>query len=197
MNTDIASLVGARICHDLISPIGAISNGVELIGMTQGTDGAEMSLINDSVQNANARIRFFRLAFGAATTDQLIGAHDITQVLTDISKGGRITYRWHDAEKLPRTLVRAVFLLLQCLETALPRGGTIDVARSGNGWACTATGTDVRLDEGLWDSLTNQFSRVEHTAAQVQFALLPQAVVDAGMTLSHQQTETALIATLA
>lgn len=70
MTDDIASLVGSRICHDLISPIGAISNGVELIGMTQGTDGAEMSLINDSVQNANARIRFFRVAYGSATPEQ-------------------------------------------------------------------------------------------------------------------------------
>ena len=57
MTLDLAALVGSRICHDLISPIGAIGNGVELLSLTDGDTGAEMDLINESVQNANARIR--------------------------------------------------------------------------------------------------------------------------------------------
>ena len=59
MTQDIAALIRSRICHDLISPIGAIGNGVQLLAMSCGAAGAEMDLITESVQNANARIRFF------------------------------------------------------------------------------------------------------------------------------------------
>ncbi len=54
---DLAALIGSRICHDLISPIGAIGNGLELLSMA-GAGGPEVALISDSVSNANARIRF-------------------------------------------------------------------------------------------------------------------------------------------
>ena len=54
---DLTALLGSRICHDLISPIGAISNGVELLLMDNVAKGPEMTLIAESVANANARIR--------------------------------------------------------------------------------------------------------------------------------------------
>ena len=64
--TDLNALLGSRICHDLISPIGAIGNGVELLIMDGATKGPEIALIAESVANASARIRFFRIGFGAS-----------------------------------------------------------------------------------------------------------------------------------
>ena len=61
---ELNDLIGSRICHDLISPLGAIGNGVELLTMSGMTEVPEMTLISESVENANARIRFFRIAFG-------------------------------------------------------------------------------------------------------------------------------------
>lgn len=196
MNRDIASLVGSRICHDLISPIGAISNGVELMGMTQTAGGAEMALINDSVQNANARIRFFRVAFGNASPDQLVSGNEIKEILDATAMGGRISYEWRVPDKQPRVKVRAAFLLIQCFETALPRGGTITASQTEDRWHIHGTGPEARWDAALWDSLTNQFSRVEHTPAQVQFALLPEALHDAGWSLDVAHADTAISATL-
>ena len=72
-NANLAALVGSRICHDLISPIGAINNGLELLGMSGDMSGPELELISDSVANANARIRFFRIAFGAAANSRSAG----------------------------------------------------------------------------------------------------------------------------
>ena len=69
---DLAALIASRICHDLISPIGAIGNGVELLAMEPGGPRPEMALISESVANANARIRFFRICFGQASSDQLV-----------------------------------------------------------------------------------------------------------------------------
>ena len=70
---DLAALLGSRICHDLISPIGAIGNGLELLMMDGSAAGPEMALISESVGNANARIRFFRVAYGLAQGNQRLG----------------------------------------------------------------------------------------------------------------------------
>jgi histidine phosphotransferase ChpT len=66
MATEIAALIASRICHDLISPIGAIGNGMELMALSSGQEQSspELDLISQSVENANARIRFFRIAYG-------------------------------------------------------------------------------------------------------------------------------------
>ena len=65
-NHNLASLIGSRICHDLISPIGAICNGLELMQLDGRPISPEMTLISESVNHANARIRFLRVAFGMA-----------------------------------------------------------------------------------------------------------------------------------
>ena len=87
---DLISLLGSRICHDLISPIGAISNGLELLVMDGAQGGPEMVLISESVANANARIRFFRIAYGIAQDEQRIGRAEVMSVLSDVTSGGRI-----------------------------------------------------------------------------------------------------------
>jgi len=89
--SDLTSLIGSRICHDLISPLGAISNGVELLSMNGAPIGPEMSLISESVENANARIRFFRIAFGSANETQDVGQKEIQSILHDMSRGGRLS----------------------------------------------------------------------------------------------------------
>ncbi|MGR3660227.1 MAG: histidine phosphotransferase family protein [Paracoccaceae bacterium] len=120
---DLVDLVGSRICHDLISPIGAISNGVELLTMNGDRGGPEIDLIAESVDSANARIRYFRIAFGAVSSKQKFSATETRAILRDISRGGKIVYDWQPNEDVPRSDVKLVFLLLQCFETAMPRGG--------------------------------------------------------------------------
>ncbi|WP_309665776.1 histidine phosphotransferase family protein, partial [Tabrizicola sp.] len=126
---DLAALIGSRICHDLISPIGAIGNGVELMMMDNTGGSPELALIAESVANANARIRFFRVAFGIASGDQRIGKTEVTSILTDMTRGGRLIYAWNSAADLPRREVRLIFLLLQCLETAMAYGGRVQIDR--------------------------------------------------------------------
>lgn len=173
MRSDLAALVGSRICHDLISPIGAIGNGVELIGLTESPYGPEMALISESVENANARIRFFRVAYGAAKRDQTLGRSDILSILSANAKSGRFTYYWQVDGDQPRRDVRIAFLLLQCFETAFPAGGDVTIATERGVWTLTAHGDRLQFDDPLWDSLTKPRSDYDHSAAQVQFALLP------------------------
>lgn len=66
---NINALIGSRICHDLINPLGAIGNGIELLSLSGMAASPEMTLVQDSVNNATARVKFLRLAFGDATPD--------------------------------------------------------------------------------------------------------------------------------
>jgi histidine phosphotransferase ChpT len=171
---DLAALIASRICHDLISPIGAIGNGVELLAMDASAQRPEMALIAESVANANARIRFFRISFGAASTDQRIARSEVMSVLTDLTRGGRISYAWTSVADLPRREVRLVFLLLQCVETALAYGGKVTVAREDTGWTILAEATRLKIDAALWEVLTEPRAPSEIGANQVHFALVPE-----------------------
>ena len=85
----LADMISSRICHDLISPIGAISNGVELMaGMNSMSE--ELDLINQSAKNAQAKLMFFRVAFGASGPGAMIGCAAASNVAENMFLGGRV-----------------------------------------------------------------------------------------------------------
>lgn len=173
----LASLIGSRICHDLISPIGAITNGLELLDLAGNATGPELDLISDSVVSAGARIRFFRVAYGAAG-DQMLGRAEILSVLDDMAKGGRLTIQWNPPDAQPRALVRLAFLALQCCETAMPYGGSVRVAEESGAWTVKGSAEKMNVDPDLWARLQTPGSGDDVTPAQVQFALLPALAGD-------------------
>lgn len=183
MDNELAALVGSRICHDLISPIGAIGNGVELLALTDGDTSAEMALITESVENASARIRFFRIAFGAAGETQMVGRTEILSILAAIARGGRFTYYWQVEGDQPRRDVRAALLLTQCMESAMPLGGDIEISQTDDRWTMIGKASRINFEHQLWDGMTSGIDTNSHTAAQVQFALMPAIMAEAGRKL--------------
>lgn len=173
---DLAALIGSRICHDLISPIGAIGNGVELLMMSPEAQGPELALIAESVASANARIRFFRIAFGLSASDQQIGRPEVTAALADLTRGTRLAIDWDGPVDLPRSEVKLAFLLLMCLETALPYGGEITVSATGLAWSMTARAAKTKVDPDLWGQLSASSADNFLGAAQVHFALARDAL---------------------
>ncbi|WP_406644515.1 histidine phosphotransferase family protein [Aliisedimentitalea scapharcae] len=188
-SANLAALIGSRICHDLISPIGAITNGLELLDMAGNVPGPELDLISDSVGNAGARIRFFRVAFGAAG-DQLLGRPEVVAILDDLNRGGRLNMQWGPLDAQPRSLTRLAFLALQCLETATPYGGNAQVFCDRDDWTVTANATKLNIDEQLWSHLSSPQSDVNITPAQVQFALLPVVAAEIGRRIKVGFSET-------
>ncbi|EEX14153.1 conserved hypothetical protein [Citreicella sp. SE45] len=169
----IATLVGSRLCHDLVSPIGAISNGLELIALA-GTPGPEeMALIEQSAALATARINFFRVAFGHASTQQDVGAREARKLLQDYCKGSRLSIDWLPDGDAARTEVQLAFLATLCCESALPLGGRVHITHiEGGGWRISGTGQRLSIEPDLWAQLTSTTLEAEVTPARVQFALL-------------------------
>ncbi|MBC7676214.1 MAG: histidine phosphotransferase [Rhodoferax sp.] len=171
---DLVALLGSRICHDLISPIGAISNGVELLLMDGGTMGPEIALISESVANANARIRFFRVAYGGGGINQRIGQPEVVSILSDLTRGGRLTIDWRGPVDLLRREVKLAFLLIQCLESAMAFGGRITVEYRDGRWILSGTASKLKIDADLWRDLSDALETPDITAAQVHFALVQE-----------------------
>ncbi len=180
---ELNALIGSRICHDLISPLGAIGNGVELLSMSGVTAAPEITLIAESVENANARIRFFRIAFGAANRDAMLGASEVVKVLNDMYRGNRIRVDWRIAEDTRRMEAKLAFLILQCFETALPWGGKVAVTRNSETWSIFGTGDRIKIDDDLWTLFNKPSSHAEVSASNVHFALVAPTAASAGRTV--------------
>ena len=183
MLPDFAALIGSRICHDLISPLGAIGNGVELLEMSAAGTSPEVALISESVANANARIRFFRVAFGASGGGGSVSAAEVRSILAAMTQGGRLRIDWQVTGEVPRPMAKLAFLSLQCLETALPWGGEITVTAPGGHWCAAARADRINVDEALWANLSAAAPDPAIAPAQVQFALLPAEARAQGQSL--------------
>ena len=193
---DFAALVSSRICHDLISPIGAIGNGVELLEMTGQGNGPELALISDSAQSASARVKFFRIAFGSAKEGQAIGIDEISAILSARGRDGRFRYTWTEDGTIDRTEAKLLFLAILCVEHALPRGGQIQVDRTQRGWLVRSAGGKAHLDDVLWTALQQGKEPLSLDSGRIQFAALAMMLGGSGRRLVVDQTDGQLTLTL-
>lgn len=179
---DLSALLGSRLCHDLIGPIGAIGNGVELLFLAGGGGrGDEVALISETVTALSARIRYYRVAYGTARADQRIAQTEIAAILADLFPSGRVTVTWTTPQDLPRAEVKAIFLLLLCAEQTLSSGGKIAVLRDEAGWSVTLTSPRLRHDPMLWSLIESAALPADLEPGQVQFPLAGQALAALGL----------------
>jgi histidine phosphotransferase ChpT len=179
---DLGALIGSRICHDLISPLGAIGNGVELIALSGQVPSPEMSLIAESVENANARIRFFRVAFGAATSEQSLGAQEIAAIVEALGQTGRHRMEW-TAGGATRLEIKLAFLIILCVGSAMPWGGGIAVRRIGDGWQISGRAERMKVEPVTWAALCDPRLPLAVTSAEVEFPLARHAAARLGCDL--------------
>lgn len=125
---DLAALLCSRVCHDIISPVGAINNGLELLD-EGGADEDAMNLIRASARNASARLQYARIAFGAAgSAGMVIDTGDAEAVATAFLKNEKPELVWTGARALlPKNVVKLLLNMILVANGAIPRGGRIAV----------------------------------------------------------------------
>jgi len=153
---DLTALVSSRICHDIINPVSAISNGLEMLADEPDDEmrAAAMDLILKSASQASAKLQFARIAFGAAGS---AGAEIDTRDAEKVAQGFVNTSEKHElvwdgpALILPKNKVKLLLNLVGLGVVALPRGGTVRALIAGEGsdvsFAVKATGKAARLSE--------------------------------------------------
>ncbi|HVG47936.1 MAG TPA: histidine phosphotransferase family protein [Rubellimicrobium sp.] len=147
----------------------------------------EMDLIAGSIESANARIRFFRLAYGSAGP-QPIARAEVLRTLEALARGSRTSYEWKAEGDHPRIEVKAVLLLLQCLEAGLPMGGRLQVTQDAGSWIVRAEGPRLRLGLPAWQVLSGRGEQWPEGSAVVQFVLLEGVLASLGRSLSLSES---------
>lgn len=162
--TELASLLCSRLCHDLLSPIGALNNGIELLADETDEDMRErcLELLADSARASANKLKFFRLAFGAAGSfGEEIDTHEAQVALQGLfGAEKKIELGWAVVEeKLPKDAVKLLLNLAMIAGDALVRGGRLDVGAERQGdnveLAVRAEGPRILLDPVFRETLVN------------------------------------------
>ncbi len=135
---DFASLLCSRLCHDLLSPVGAMNNGLELLADENDADMREqvIGLLHDSASSSANKLKFFRLAFGAAGGfDSQIDANEAKSAIEGLfCASGKIELNWMvSAPTLGKPAIKVLLNLALIAGDALVRGGQLDVRAEVDG----------------------------------------------------------------
>lgn len=152
---DLAALLCSRVCHDLISPVGAVINGMEVLEETDDASTREfaLDLIKRSAGQASARLQFCRLAFGAAgSAGAEIDLGEGEKVARGFIEDDKTSLVWQPPRILmPKNRVKLLLNMLVMATASIPRGGTITVEPVGegptSGFRVTAAGANVRIQQ--------------------------------------------------
>ncbi len=160
---DLASLLCSRVCHDVISPVGAVVNGIELY---DSGDAAmkefSIDLVRKSSRQASARLQFARIAFGAAgSAGAMIDTGDAGSVAKSFFADEKITLSWDFPRALlPKNQVKLLLNLILLATHAIPRGGNLAVTGSIEAeqasFAITASGINARIPHNAEDLLAGR-----------------------------------------
>ena len=154
---DLAALLCSRVCHDLISPAGAIVNGLEVLeeAKDEETKTFALTLITKSAKTATARLQFCRIAFGAAgSAAAQVDTGDAEQVARGFIEDEKVKLTWNlPRALLPKNRVKLLLNMLVVAGQAIPRGGTLTLDPVGTGetvtFRVTALGLNARLPPAL------------------------------------------------
>ena len=173
---DLAALLCSRVCHDVISPVGAIVNGLEVMDMErdEATRADALRLVHESAARASSRLQFARLAFGAGGSAG--GSIDL-----GVAQGVARSYFEDEKAELiwesprifvPKTKVKLILNLLLLANAAIPRGGNVKVVIEGDAqnpkFTLRSTGTNARVPAAFEHLVPGTIAGVTVDAQAVQ-----------------------------
>jgi histidine phosphotransferase ChpT len=185
---DLASLLCSRVCHDVIRPVGAIVNGIELYDSGDASmKEFSIDLVRKSSRQASARLQFARLAFGAAgSAGAMIDTGDAGQVANAFFADEKINLVWEVPRALlPKNQVKLILNLVMVATHAIPRGGSLTVAGTIAGeqgdFVLTATGINARMPHNAEDLIAGRAPNGVVDAHAIQPYYAGQIAQAAGM----------------
>lgn len=193
---ELAAYVAAKLCHDFISPAGAIVSGLDLLKDPSAQDMREdaMGLIDQSARKLVAIVHFARVAFGAATTSERFSGSELEPLIAGMFEGGRATLDWRVPDmEFSKLEARALLNLAYLTGAALPSGGTATVTAARADGALSiqgvAEGNRARLKPEAATGLAGQRLTDGLAGQWIQPYWLWLSVADGGGTLSVETGE--------
>lgn len=180
---DLASLLCSRLCHDLLSPVGALTNGLELLAEERDPEMRQkcFELLEQSAASSANKLRFFRLAFGAAggfgEMVPVAEARGLVDAL--VAANPRVTVQWAmPDDMLPKAAIKTLLNLALIGMEALVRGGVLDIAgevRNGaSELVIRATGPRIAVDPVVGQALAGTLAPADLSSRTAPAAMLHQ-----------------------
>ncbi|MDD3182902.1 MAG: histidine phosphotransferase family protein [Alphaproteobacteria bacterium] len=192
----VLELLSSKLCHDLISPVSAINNGVELIEDIGGSVVEEaMKLIGNSAVQSSRRLRVFRLAYGRAGSEANLPLRDMRQIAQQYFTEGKIKLEWAEDLDLPgvaeqRGLLKTLINMLIMAEEVLAYGGDISLHRLGDddkiGCRLEIAGRNAHLSQQFEDALTAATLVEDLTPRTIQPYITGRFAEHFGIQISHR-----------
>ncbi len=188
---DLTALIASKVCHDIISPVGALANGLEVLDEGQGEemDAFAMDLIRKSAKSASAKLKFARLAFGASgSAGASIDTGEAEEVVGLYLSNEKPEMMWSGERSLvPKNRIKLLLNLVLVALNAVPRGGSIHIDIIGANEDATfklrCVGPKARVPEEFLDMLSGvKIEEVSAHGAQTYYTLL--LAQDTGLELS-------------
>lgn len=201
-SNDLASLLCSRLCHDMLSPVGALTNGLELLTDEKDPDMRDrcFELLEQSARTSADKLRFFRLAFGAAGGfGELVSVAEPRAVVDAlVANNDRITLNWAlSGNSLPKPAVKILLNLALIGIESLVRGGTLDIGaelRDGmSELVVRATGPRIAFDPEIGQALDGPLADNVLTSRSAPAAMVYRLAVSGGGGLKYAQTEDTLV----
>ena len=199
---DLASLLCSRLCHDLLSPVGAMTNGLELLADEKDPEMRKrcMELLEQSARTSADKLKFFRLAFGAAGGFGSAVAVAEPKALIDALVAGndRITVQWSlGVDVLPKAAVKVLLNLSHIGIEALVRGGTLDIGAESRAGASEivvrASGPRIAFDGDVGRALDGSLPIADLSSRTAPAWMIHELAEQQGGGLQFALSEDALV----
>lgn len=199
---ELASLLCSRLCHDLLSPVGALSNGLELLADEKDPEMRKrcFELLEQSARISADKLKFFRLAFGAAGGFGVMVPVAEARAVVDalVGNNGRIEVKWAlGGDSLPKPAVKTMLNLALIGIEALVRGGTLDIGaelREGaSEIVIRASGPRIAFDPVVGQALEGKLPAAELSSKTAPAAMIQELAASLGGGLQFALTEDALV----
>ncbi|HKX80408.1 MAG TPA: histidine phosphotransferase family protein [Novosphingobium sp.] len=203
---DLASLLCSRLCHDMLSPVGALSNGLELLADERDPEMRQrcFELLEQSARISTDKLKFFRLAFGAAGGFAEMVPVAEARPLVDalIANNGRIAVNWQmGSDSLPKPAIKTLLNFALIAMDALVRGGTLDIAgelRASDGGGVTelvvrASGKKIAFDQDIGRALEGSLPVGDVSSRTAPATMIAELAHMLGGRLQFALTDEALV----
>ena len=200
--TDLAALLCSRLCHDMLSPVGALSNGLELLAIESDPEMRQncIELLEQSATISANKLKYFRLAYGAAGGfGDRVGVEEPKDLIQSLATDkGRIEVNWAlSGGTLAKPAVKVLLNFAQIALDALVRGGTLDVGAEVRDGACEivirAAGPKIAFDEVLGRALDGKLDADELTSRTVSAHMIHLLAQECGGGLQFAKGDDALV----
>ncbi len=201
---DLAALVASKICHDVIGPVGAFANGLEILQMDNAGDALggvdAIGVLRSVSQQASARVQFLRFSFGAAgSAGTMIDLETAREISDGLLVGAKQKLHWKGpAGHLPKNQAKLLLNLVQCAVTALPRGGDVHLEIGPDlqipQFVFTCTGRAARMPQYLGEYMRGEDLDVDASTVQAYYTVRLAELAAMRLDVQVSDTETVISA---